>query len=201
MGKLAKSRAAPVTKAADDSSKPELSQPEVDYLARNFYSDSTILFTVLGTTIFVNNLTPLGFRFWTYLNENYTEFQVAVWWQLAISTAVYWIWASFFFVLDVFGWPRSLRRYKIQPTKHIGLAEYGSIALIVIRNQIFVNIPLSIAFFYASKWRGSPQRAEDLPSAFGSVGAYFVGMLCIEAGGWTERRSFKQWRCLNRLVR
>lgn len=164
------------------SGSSPLTEPEKRFAQRNFFTDSTLMFFVLVTTIFVNNLTPLGTQFWTWLNENYSEFDIVVWWQLGISTAVYWIWSIPFFVLDIFGWPRNLTRYKIQPHKHVGLKEYGEIARKVIMNQILVNLPLSVAFYYLGKWRGVSTKAEDLPSAPVAVLSYFFGLAFIEVG-------------------
>ncbi|KAI9027054.1 C-4 methylsterol oxidase [Hyaloraphidium curvatum] len=157
------------------------------------------MFTCLGISILVNNLTPWGRQFWQYLNENYSEFAIHVWWQLGISTAVYWLWSLPFFVLDVFKWPASLRRYKIQPAKEVGLKEYAEIAKVVIRNQICVNLPLAVAMYYLGKWRGVSTRPEDLPGPLATVGTYFLGLACTEIGFFYvhkklhEPKYYKAW--------
>lgn len=175
-----------------DTNGPQASPAEAAsqaaFLARNFWTDSTIMFGVLGTSVIVNNLTPIGRTLWTWLNANYTDVEISVGWQFVISTAVYWIWASVFFAIDMIR-PKWALAYKIQPSKRVTLRDYAEISLTVIRNQILVNIPLAFVMHYAGKWRRISTKSEDLPGPFATVGSYFFGLACIEIGFYYVHRT------------
>ena len=57
---------------------------------------------------------------------------------------------------------RRLRRYKIQQDKHVTLDEYKRAALVTLRNQVLINLPVSFAFYRLLHRRGWTLRA-DLP--------------------------------------
>ena len=71
-----------------------------------------------------------GYRFYSYLEDNFDEMTVNIWGSFIITTVFFWAWAAVFVIPDLTGWPKWLFRYKTQPFIRVGEREYAKIALI-----------------------------------------------------------------------
>ncbi|WOO82982.1 Fatty acid hydroxylase domain-containing protein 2 [Vanrija pseudolonga] len=137
----------------------------------------TIAF-IVGTILF--NKSVYAKQFYTWLNANYTEWEINVYWTLGITTAVYFGLGFVFMAVDLWEPLHNLfKRYKIQPDKRITWADYKQILPINVRNFVFVNVPLTLV---VSKYKSMTTRYEDLPGAWATVGIYIFALFCEEAG-------------------
>ncbi|KAL1408648.1 hypothetical protein Q8F55_005461 [Vanrija albida] len=148
---------------------------------KNHYSIlnlTPVIAFIAGTIIF--NKSIYAKQFYTWLNANYTPWQINVWWTLGITTAVYFTGGFVFMAFDLIDPLHNLvKKYKIQPDKRITLDDYKQILPINIRNFIFVNLPLTLAI---ARFKNMTTRYEDLPGAWATVGIYFFALFCEEAG-------------------
>ena len=89
---------------------------------------------VLAITIGFNK-SELGRDFYSWLNANYSQFQIQAYWTFGITTVVYWMVGLLFMFADLYE-PRWLVEYKIQPAQRVSLSSYKKILWIVARNQV-----------------------------------------------------------------
>lgn len=75
-------------------------------------------------------------------------------------------------------WARHLRQYKIQTDKHVSWAQYKRAGWVALRNQVLVNLPVSVAFYMLLHRRGWKLRS-DLPD-LREVGVHFLVFYVIE---------------------
>jgi len=145
-------------------------------------SFAPVVFQLIVTAAF--NKSEMGRRFYMWLNENYTPFEINCYWTFGITSIVYWIGGLLFMLVDMTERPSWIYRYKIQPYKKITWSEYAHICTIVLRNQVFVALPLSAFIAGPLKYiRGmASTRYEDLPGFWGTLGTYVFCLLCEEAG-------------------
>lgn len=137
----------------------------------------TIAF-ITGTILF--NKSVYAKQFYTWLNANFTEWEINVYWTLGITTAVYFGVGFLFMAVDLWEPLHNLfKGYKIQPDKRITWADYKQILPINVRNFVCVNLPLTLV---VAKYKSMTTRYEDLPGAWATVGIYFFALFCEEAG-------------------
>lgn len=95
------------------------------------------------------------------MNARFSPQAIHIVGTFVITSAVYWALGLLFMIADLTERPKWLMKYKVQPWKRVGPKEYLKICAIVLRNQIFVNIPLSVLMgLYVAPWRGM---RTDLP--------------------------------------
>ncbi|KAJ5360101.1 hypothetical protein N7517_009292 [Penicillium concentricum] len=102
--------------------------------------------------------------------------------------SLFWAWAAVFAVPDLTGWPRWLFRYKTQPFVRVSGREYARIALIGLRNQFVVVLPLIYltSVFGPSK----PIGTSSLPSSTQAVATVLFDIFCTEMGFYYIHRAF-----------
>jgi methylsterol monooxygenase len=143
------------------------------------------IFFFVGSTILFNR-TSTATNFYTWLNANYTRWEINVYWTLGVTTLSYWALGLVFMLFDMVDPLHNLvKRYKLQPDVRVTWAQYRQIMLIVVRNLLFVNVPLTIAtaYFY-------PLRTElPLPSGWTVFWHYWLCLLCEEVGFYAVHRT------------
>lgn len=90
---------------------------------------------LLAFTILINKSTTTH-GFYTWLNQNYTPFQINTWWAFGITSVVYWIGGLAFMVIDLWEWPKWAWKYKLQPEIRITGRDYLKVCAVVLRNQV-----------------------------------------------------------------
>jgi hypothetical protein len=93
------------------------------------------------------------------------------------AAVVYWTVGLMFAAVDLLR-PAALFKYKIQPSQSVTLQDYIKVSKVVLRNQLFVALPMSAfvsAFF--------PLRTElPLPGPLTTIGTFFFCLACEEIG-------------------
>lgn len=118
------------------------------------------------------------------LNARYTPFELNGWGTFLITTVVYWILGLVFMALDMSRLHQYVRKFKIQP-KQISWAEYRAVCVIVVRNQLFVALPLALAGAYFHPLDTS----SNLPGLWTTTWTYFFCLLCEEVGFFVVHRA------------
>lgn len=117
------------------------------------------------------------------MNENYSPFFIHTVISFAITSGVYWVIGLLFMWADLTERPKWLMKYKVQPWKRVGPKEYIKICFIVLRNQLVVNVPLSLVMAkWVAPWRG--HRTDlPLPGALETITTWWFCLLCTEVSG------------------
>jgi hypothetical protein len=137
------------------------------------------VFVMQGITIAINK-SRWAQLLYTRMNMNYSSVTIHVWGTLIVTSLVYWALGLLFMFADLTERPRWLVKYKIQPWKRVGLREYLNICGIVLRNQIFVNVPLSLAMGYIiAPWRGMRTNL-PLPGIPETIFTWWFCLICTE---------------------
>ncbi|KAJ5512842.1 hypothetical protein N7463_002394 [Penicillium fimorum] len=134
------------------------------------------------------NSSAVGHRFYNHLDDAYDEITVNIWGTFIITTVFFWACAAVFAVPDLTGWPRWLFKYKTQPFVRVSGREYARIALIGLRNQVVVVLPLVYltSVFGPSK----PVGTSLLPSSTQAVTTILFDLFCTEMGFYYIHRAF-----------
>ena len=135
------------------------------------------------------NQTPTMLRFYSWLNANYTPFEINVYWSFGITIGLYNFVGVLFMLLDLFASsaPGSFKaKYKLQNSE-ISTKEYKEVWRIVLRNQIVVVLPLLVA---VATFRPLPTTVETLPSPGKMIGTFIFCLLCEEIGFFYVHRLF-----------
>lgn len=82
------------------------------------------------------NLTETSTAMYTWLNNNYSPYQINVYWGFAITSITYNIGGLIFMLLDFYAPTSIMNKWKLQPEKAIDWTAYKKIWLIVFRNQV-----------------------------------------------------------------
>lgn len=85
--------------------------------------------------------------------------------------------------------PQWIARYKVQPNKHLTVAELTKALPNVLFNMIVVNTLSNMVFIPLIQWRGGSTRFEDLPSWYALIGQWLVCLLCQETGFYVAHRA------------
>lgn len=130
-------------------------------------------------TVLINKL-PVTERLYERMNAKYSAESIHIFGTFFITTAVYWALGLVFMYADLTERPKWLLKYKVQPWKRVGPKEYFKICMIVLRNQIFVNIPLGIMMGkYIAPFRGMRTNL-PLPGVLETVGTWWFCLACTE---------------------
>jgi hypothetical protein len=155
------------------------------FLNVNLYS-AMFMSSVIAAFIAFNS-SQLAYDTYDYLNQHYTPFQINAYGTFVISTVLYYAIAGLFAIVDLTGRPRFLFKYKVQPFQRVSASEYWEITLIVIRNQIFVVLPLVLVKAYFTPNKTS---SKDLQGPFTSLAHIIFNILCTEVGFYFIHRAF-----------
>jgi methylsterol monooxygenase len=112
----------------------------------------TPLLVLLTSTILFNH-SSIGRSVYAHLNARYTPFQINCYVAFAAVHTVWWLTSLVYFLFDMTPLGRLVEPYKIQPERHISIKEYITVAGVVLRNQVLVNIPL---FLLHATYRPGP---------------------------------------------
>jgi len=142
------------------------------------------LFFVFSTIWFSKS--ELSTRFFTWLNDNYTPWEINVYWTLGITTGSYWLIGVIFMAFDMFDPLHNLvKKYKLQPDIRLTWTQYLEVMRIAGRNLLFVNIPLTLLTAHLSPLRTTL----PLPSGWTIFGHYWLCMLFEEVGFYAVHRT------------
>lgn len=135
---------------------------------------------IMQSLTIIINMLPVTQRLYERMNATYSAEDIHIFGTLFITTAVYWALGLVFMFADLTERPKWLLKYKVQPWKRVGPKEYTKICAIVLRNQIFVNIPLSIIMGkYIAPLRGM-RTGLPLPGVLETVGTWWFCLACTE---------------------
>lgn len=134
------------------------------------------------------NESILGHRFYQYIDQQYGIYSVNVWGTFVVTSVFFWAWAAVFAIPDLTGWPRWLFKYKTQPFTRVDGRSYSRIALISLRNQVFVALPLIFLTALASPLK--PVHPAALPSPLETIATALFDILCTEVGFYYIHRTF-----------
>lgn len=145
---------------------------------------------IMQSLTIIINMLPVTQRLYERMNATYSAEDIHIFGTLFITTAVYWALGLVFMFADLTERPKWLLKYKVQPWKRVGPKEYTKICAIVLRNQIFVNIPLSIIMGkYIAPLRGM-RTGLPLPGVLETVGTWWFCLACTEIGFFYVHRLF-----------
>lgn len=132
------------------------------------------------------NQSELGRRWYTWLNENYTPFQISAFWTFGITQGVYWAGGLLYLAVDLLQ-PRVLHQYKLQPDAagKVTWDNYKKIMWVVFRNQVLVAWPVSIVGGIVHPFRSSL----PLPGVWETIYTYIFCLACEEVGFFYVHRA------------
>ncbi|KAJ3010903.1 Chromosome 5 4 [Thoreauomyces humboldtii] len=142
------------------------------------FDPTEVTFYAIFITAFFTFLGRYGEKTWSYLLANYSQQTLFFGGTFLITQLGYWFWASVLSVLDLYQFPKSFWRYKIQPTKVPTWEWYTRAVSVVLQNQLLVGIPTGILMYNLMMWRGC-SFGMDLPT-LGQVGKQSIGFLAVE---------------------
>jgi methylsterol monooxygenase len=138
----------------------------------------------VGVTILFNK-TQTAVDFYTWLNANYTPWEINTYWTLAITSSSYWLVGFVFMAFDMNDSLHNLvKKYKLQPDVRLSWAQYREVMRIALRNLVFVNVPLTFATAYMYPLRTTL----PLPGGWTVFGHYWLCMLFEEVGFYAVHR-------------
>ncbi|KAJ6136778.1 hypothetical protein N7497_012331 [Penicillium chrysogenum] len=159
----------------------DLSGSQIPHSQRWLYSTSAI------TNSKLKSVSASAALVVAYVCFNSSAIAVNIWGTFVITTVFFWVWAAVFAVPDLTGWPRWLFKYKTQPFVRVGGRQYARIALIGLRNQFMVVLPL----LYLSSVFGpsKPVGTSSLPSPTQAVVTALFDVFCTEMGFYYVHRA------------
>lgn len=140
-------------------------------------SQTATFVLVAGFLVFNNSST--GYAFYSYLHAVYGDRFVNFWATFIITSAFFWAWAGIFAFVDLTSWPGWAFKYKTQPFTRVSAREYAWIALISLRNQVLVALPVA---YISSLIVVHPVHPSMLPSIPVTLATIAFDMLCTELG-------------------
>lgn len=148
---------------------------------------------VLVVSAFVTfNSSEFGRNFYDGIEKKYGEWNVNFWGTFIITSVFFWLWGAVFAIPDLTGYPKWLFKYKTQPFVRVDLRQYTNIALISLRNQLFVAAPLLLATMYIGPLK--PVSSSALPGKLETVATIIFDVICTEIGFYYVHRSFHSKR-------
>ncbi|KAG9049149.1 hypothetical protein FS837_011068 [Tulasnella sp. UAMH 9824] len=140
-------------------------------------------------TVLINKL-PVTERLYERMNAKYSAENIHIFGTVFITAAAYWALGLVFMYADLTERPKWLSKYKVQPWKRVGPKEYFKICMIILRNQIFVNMPFAIIVGkYIAPLRGMRTNL-PLPGMLETVGTWWFCLACTEIGFFYVHRLF-----------
>ena len=130
------------------------------HVFRNSEVYSAIFMAVVMGAFIAFNTSQTAYDMYERLDRAYTPFQISALGTFIVSTIVYYVGAALFAFIDLTGRPRFLFKYKVQPFQRVNGREYWDITKIVIRNQLFVVLPLVLIKGYLKPSKTHPRDLE-----------------------------------------
>ena len=143
---------------------------------------------VLIAAFLAFNNSATGQYFYQYLHDAYGDHTVNIWGTFLLTTVFFWIWAGIFALADLTARPRWLFKYKTQPFTRVTGREYAKIALVSLRNQVLVALPMTFLIVYVGG--SDPVHPSTLPSAPRVIATIVFDSLCTEVGFYYVHRLF-----------
>ncbi|RMZ78205.1 hypothetical protein DV738_g4044, partial [Chaetothyriales sp. CBS 135597] len=148
----------------------------------------TVDFILISSFIGFNS-SQYGRDFYDGIEARYGAWNVNLWGTFIITSAFFWLWAAVFAIPDLTGRPRWLFKYKTQPFVRVDGPEYAWIALISLRNQVFVSGPLLLATLFIGP-ELKPVGSAALPGKLETLATILFDILCTEVGFYYIHRLF-----------
>ncbi|KAF9924893.1 Chromosome 5 4 [Modicella reniformis] len=166
--------------------EPEVEQedewgPTISHIKAPFEIGDVFFYTVLIGTFF-GCLNLYGERFWSYILGHYSKPVIILGGTFIVSEVGFWFWVTLLAVLDLYQFPRSFWRYKIQPLKVPTWEWYTRALWVVFQNQFLVGVPTGILMYKLMEWRGNPIGME-LPTIW-DLAKESIGFFVIEEFGF-----------------
>ncbi|KAF8981901.1 hypothetical protein BGZ46_002142 [Entomortierella lignicola] len=141
-----------------------------------------IFFYSVMISLFFGGLHLYGEQFWAHILATYPKPVIVLGGTFIISEIGYWFWVLLLGVLDLYQFPKSFWRYKIQPLKVPTWEWYTKAFWVVVRNQFLVGVPTGLLLYKLMEWRGNPIGME-LPTIW-DLAKESIGFLTIEEIGF-----------------
>ncbi|KAF9182738.1 Chromosome 5 4 [Haplosporangium sp. Z 11] len=141
-----------------------------------------VFFYAVLISIFFGSLHLYGERFWAYVLATYPKPVIILGGTFIVSEVGFWFWVSLLAVLDLYKFPKSFWRYKIQPLKVPTWDWYTKALWVVLQNQFLVGVPTGLLLYKLMEWRGNPIGME-LPTVM-DLAKESIGFLIIEEIGF-----------------
>ncbi|KAG0254830.1 Chromosome 5 4 [Actinomortierella ambigua] len=155
--------------------------PTISHNKALFEFGDVFFYTVMLTLIF-GSLHVYGERVWEHIVTTYSKEAVFFGGSFIVSMGGFWFWVSLTAVLDLYQFPKSFWRYKIQPQKVPDWSWYRKALSNVLMNQFFVNIPVGYGLYHLMQWRGNSM-GMDLPTIL-DLARDSIGFLIVEELGF-----------------
>lgn len=133
------------------------------------------------------NSSSTSHRLYDYLEREYGEYNMNVWGMFIITSVFFWGWSAVFAIPDLTGWPRWLFKYKTQPFVRVDGWQYTRIALVSLRNQVIIALPLAMMTAVIGSLK--PISSAALPSALQTFVTFLFDILCTEVGFYYIHRT------------
>lgn len=133
------------------------------------------------------NASETGRQSYDTLESKYGEYNLNIWGTFIITSIFFWIWGAVFAIPDLTGWPRWLFKYKTQPFVRVDGPQYLRIAVISLRNQVLVALPMVVLNTLVSPLK--PVRSAALPGSLQTIATIIFDVLCTEIGFYYIHRT------------
>lgn len=141
-----------------------------------------VFFYSVLIAIFFGTLHVYGERFWSHILATYPKPVIILGGTFIVSEIGFWFWVTLLGVLDLYQFPKSFWRYKIQPLKVPTWEWYTKALWVVLQNQFLVGVPTGFLLYKLMEWRGNPIGME-LPTIW-DLAKESIGFLAIEEIGF-----------------
>lgn len=155
--------------------------PAINHNPSPFAIGDVLLYTVFVGSFF-GGLHFYGERFWSYILATYPKPAIILGGTFIVSEVGFWFWVSLLAILDLYQFPKSFWRYKIQPLKVPTREWYERALWVVLQNQFLVGVPTGLLMYYLMEWRGNPIGME-FPTIY-DLAKESIGFLVIEELGF-----------------
>ncbi|KAG0236681.1 Chromosome 5 4 [Mortierella sp. GBA43] len=147
-----------------------------------FFEFGDVFFYSVLIGLFFGCLNMYGERFWAHVLATYSKPVIILGGTFIVSEVGFWFWVTLLGVLDLYQFPKSFWRYKIQPLKVPTWEWYTRALWVVLQNQFLVGVPTGVLLYMLMEWRGNPIGME-LPTLW-DVAKESIGFLIIEEAGF-----------------
>ncbi|KAG0339625.1 hypothetical protein BG000_001713 [Podila horticola] len=155
--------------------------PAINHNPSPFAIGDVFLYTVFIGSFF-GGLHFYGERFWSHILATYPKPAIILGGTFIVSEVGFWFWVSLLAILDLYQFPKSFWRYKIQPLKVPTREWYERALWVVLQNQFLVGVPTGLLMYYLIEWRGNPIGME-FPTIY-DLAKESIGFLVIEELGF-----------------
>ena len=115
------------------------------------------------------------------------EFHIAVTGTVIFSFTVFALANTFFISVDLLGWPKFAKKYKIQPDEEVKIADFWKAARVALFNLFVVGYPAMMFYYYLFKWRGN-SFGPELPTFHYVLGELIIFTIVEEFGFYYSHR-------------